>query len=198
MEEHPLKDNASHLESTSTQGVASTVDLQRNCNAMVTECNIKLLRSDPENKAADHFSGRLSTAHNFVLVLAFALILLSPLAADQSPQTGEPDNQTTEPTEFAQRIYLDPKTGRLLSEPPLGAAVMALSPAELNMLSTSHSGLVEVPLPDGGYLLDIQGRFRNLAVATLAEDGTIVINEVGGEVFLPVEPDQSEEPGNDE
>lgn len=130
--------------------------------------------------------------------LAFALvsllIFLSPLAMGQSQDP--PESETDAPVEIegsAQRVYLDPQTGRLLRQPPPGAPALILSPEELNMLSTSHQGLVERPLPRGGYVLDLQGRFRNMAVATVAEDGTIVIQEVAGEVFLPVSSEQSEE-----
>ena len=59
------------------------------------------------------------------------------------------------------------------------------------MLSTSDVGLVETPLPGGGSMVDLRGRFRHMAVATVADDGTIVIQEVAGEVFLPAGPQVS-------
>lgn len=130
--------------------------------------------------------------------LAFAVVslqlFLAPLATGQSQNP--PESETVAPAEIAgaaQRVYLDPQTGRLLRQPPPDAPALILSPEELNMLSTSHEGLVERSLPDGGYVLDLQGRFRHVAVATVAEDGTIVIQEVAGEVFLPVSSEQSEE-----
>jgi hypothetical protein len=129
--------------------------------------------------------------------LAFALVslqlFLAPLAMGQSQDTSE--SEGTAPAGIAgsaQRVYLDPQTGRLLRQPPPGAPALILSPEELNMLSTSHTGLVERSLPSGGHVLDLKGRFRNMAVATVAEDGTIVIHEVAGEVFLPVSSEQSE------
>lgn len=127
------------------------------------------------------------------------LIFLPPMAAGQSQDA--PATEDADPAEIAviaQRVYLDPQSGRLLSKPPPGADVLTLSPAELNMLSTSHDGLVERPLPGGGYMVDLQGRFRHVAVATVAADGTIVIKEVAGEVFLPASPEQSEKNENNE
>ena len=129
--------------------------------------------------------------------LAFALvsmlIFLPAIVTGQLQDTPAPDSAAPAViTGSAQRAYLDPDTGRLLREPPPGAPVMALSPRELNMLSTSDVGLVESRLPDGGYMLDLQGRFRNMAVAKLADDGTIVISEVAGEAFLRVSSEKSE------
>ena len=131
--------------------------------------------------------------------LAFALIFLPSTVTGQSQD--KPTSEGAAPTAItgsAQRVYLDPDTGRLLRKPPLGAPVMTLSPKELNMLSTSDAGLVERALPDGGYMVDLQGRFRHVAVATVADDGTIVIQEVAGEVFLPAGPEVSEKSEKDE
>jgi hypothetical protein len=133
--------------------------------------------------------------------LAFALvsmlIFLPALVMGQSqdaPESAAPAVITGS----AQRVYLDPDTGRLLSEPPPGAPVMTLSPEELNMLSTSDAGLVVIPLPGGGKMVDLQGRLRHMAVATVADDGSIVIQEVSGEVFLPAGSEVSEKSEKDE
>jgi len=135
--------------------------------------------------------------------LAFALvtmlIFLPSIVTGQSQDKPAPEGAAPAAiTGSAQRAYLDPDTGRLLRQPPPGAPVMTLSPEELNMLSTSDTGLVEIPLPDGGYMLDLQGRFRHMAVATVADDGTIVIQDVAGEVFLPAGPEVSEKREKDE
>ena len=135
--------------------------------------------------------------------LAFALgtmlIFLSSIVTGQSQDKPAPEGAAPAAiTGSAQRAYLDPDTGRLLREPPPGAPVMTLGPEELNMLSTSDAGLVETPLPGGGYMVDLQGRFRHMAVATVADDGTIVIQEVAGEVFLPADPEVSEKSEKDE
>lgn len=131
--------------------------------------------------------------------LVFMLIFLPRMSAGQSQDA--PATEGADPAEiaiFAQRIYLDPQSGRLLSKPPPGADVLTLSPTELNMLSTSHDGLVERPLAAGGYMLDLQGRFRHVAVATVDGDGTIVIREEAGEVFLPAGSEQPEKNENNE
>jgi hypothetical protein len=137
--------------------------------------------------------------NGLVFALVSALIFLPAIVTGQSQDTPAPEGGApAEITGSAQRVYLDPDTGRLLRKPPPGAPVITLSPEEFNMLSTSDAGLVEVPLPDGGYMLDLQGRFRHMAVATVADDGSIVIQEVSGEVFLPAGSAVSEKSEKDE
>ena len=125
--------------------------------------------------------------HGLTLTLTSLVFFFPPMAAGQSQDS--PDAEDAVPAEIAvsaQRVYLDPETGRLTNTPPPGAEAFALSQEELNMLSTSDQGLIETPLPGGGSAVDLRGRFQHMAVATVAEDGTIVIKEVAGEAFLPV------------
>jgi hypothetical protein len=139
---------------------------------------------------------RLKMKNGLAFALITMLIFLPSNVTGQSQDKPAPDGAAI--TGSAQRAYLDPDTGRLLREPPPGAPVMPLSPDELNMLSTSDAGLVATPLPGGGYMVDLQGRFQHMAVATVADDGTIVIHEVAGEVFLPVGPEVQEKSEKDE
>ena len=62
-------------------------------------------------------------------------------------------------------IHVDPQTGKRVPGPP--SAVLA-GRAEF---STSHQGLVEKPAPGGGMMIDLQGRFRSAATATVGADG---------------------------
>ncbi len=70
------------------------------------------------------------------------------------------------------RAYVDPVTGEF-GVPPSWAArrVEALAPGPA--YSTSHEGLVETPspVPGGGVMVDLQGRFRNPMTAMLDADG---------------------------
>lgn len=69
-------------------------------------------------------------------------------------------------------IHVDPDTresGVPAHENSLSAAVSS-DPA----LSTSHQGLVEVPAPGGGVMVDLQGRFRSAVIARVKPDGTVV------------------------
>ena len=65
-------------------------------------------------------------------------------------------------------INVDPQTGKRMPVPSTGAGVAV--PAD-PAFSTSHSGLVERPAPGGGVMVDLQGRFRSAATATVGPDG---------------------------
>jgi cytoskeletal protein RodZ len=49
-----------------------------------------------------------------------------------------------------------------------------LSPELQNALSTSQEGLEEQPAPDGGYMVDLQGRFQHLSVLAVNAQGNLV------------------------
>lgn len=144
--------------------------------------------------------GQLPVKKVLAYALVSMLIFLPAIVSGQSPDAPASEDAAapTAITSSAQRAYLDPQTGRLLREPPSGAPALALSQKEINMLSSSDAGLVERALPAGGYMLDLQGRFRHVAVATVADDGTIIIKDVSGEAFLPVSPEQSEQDSKNE
>jgi len=69
------------------------------------------------------------------------------------------------PAQAGQWIHVDPLTGKRVPAPP--SAAVAGRPE----FSTSHQGLVEKPAPGGGIMIDIQGRFRHAATATVGADG---------------------------
>src|SRR5205823_1768872 len=73
-----------------------------------------------------------------------------------------------------QRIYIDPRTGRLTGAPADARA--AQEEMQEFALSTSHEGLVETPLPGGGSMVDLQGRFRSPLIATVGVDGKLTID----------------------
>ena len=65
------------------------------------------------------------------------------------------------------RAYVDPATGVLMSVPPAGVTGGTVPAAT----SRSGAGLVEVPAPGGGTMVDLQGRFRSTMAASIAPDG---------------------------
>ena len=72
-------------------------------------------------------------------------------------------------------IYIDPETGAFLKEPAPGHEPLQLTPQLQNALSTSDSGLVEVPspVPGGGVMIDLQGRFQSPLVGTIDANGKV-------------------------
>ena len=77
-------------------------------------------------------------------------------------------------------IHIDPQPGALLKEPAPGTVPLRLTPQLLNALSTSHQGLVEVPIavPGGGVKVDLQGRFQNPFLATIESSGKLKIQHL--------------------
>lgn len=75
------------------------------------------------------------------------------------------------PLSAGQWVHIDPKTGARVV-PPAAVAVPAPHPA----FSTSHEGLVEQPAPGGGVMVDLQGRFRSAATATVGADGHAAVD----------------------
>jgi hypothetical protein len=73
------------------------------------------------------------------------------------------------------RVYRDPQTGRL-GPPPAGVQPPGLSIAEQHMLNRSDAGLQPRALPGGGVAVDLQGRYRSMAVATVGADGQAAVN----------------------
>jgi len=77
------------------------------------------------------------------------------------------------------RVDIDPNTGEI-QEPPAGAPAAGMTESLEKASSTSSEGLVETPspVPGGGVILDLQGRFRSPLVATQGADGKISIDHV--------------------
>jgi hypothetical protein len=109
------------------------------------------------------------------MAIAAACILAVPLLGFADPGTEAPPDDTaahdaTAPAQAGQWIHVDPQTGKRVPAPP--SAVLAGRPE----FSTSHQGLVEKPAPGGGMMIDLQGRFRSAATATVGADGKPVLD----------------------
>jgi hypothetical protein len=76
-------------------------------------------------------------------------------------------------------VYVDPQTGAILKEPAPGGVPLQLSPQEQSALSTSHEGLVEVPVPGGGVKVDLQGRFQSPLIGTIDAHGKLQMEHLG-------------------
>jgi len=120
----------------------------------------------------------LASAGYGLVVTAFIAFHPGPSAAEEgATHAGDASVHSAAPTApvpvAAQglQVYRDPQSGRI-GPPPPGAKPLELSPAEQNMLSHSEEGLpAPRALPGGGEAIDLQGRFRNMAVATVGTGG---------------------------
>jgi hypothetical protein len=112
----------------------------------------------------------------------------SPAPSAQTPaglsvSVPQPSPETPDASEGTpgMKVYIDPRTGRIVSEAPPGIAPLPLTPKEQSALSTSHQGLVQAPssLPGGGVKLDLQGRFQSPLIATTDANGEVKIQHLG-------------------
>ena len=82
----------------------------------------------------------------------------------------------------AQRVYIDPETGEFTS-PPAKTVPTARTTAPSAAFSTSDEGLEEKPspVPGGGTMVELKGRFRTPLTATIDSNGKIKIEHQASE-----------------
>lgn len=100
---------------------------------------------------------------------------VGPEPADTVTQAGDEQGAAVRQRTSGFRAYVDPETGQLI-EPPEEAPAEPTAPA----LSTSDEGLVAVPspVPGGGNMVNLQGRFRSPLTATVGADGKVRMQHV--------------------
>ncbi len=102
------------------------------------------------------------------------------------PNSPEPASQTGPPAPLTLQVHLDPETGEMV--PFASTDKAALDQAARRRLSRSAAGLREVRDPDGGYHMDLAGRFQSLSLATVDSNGALhtgcVTNEQQLDRFL--------------
>ncbi len=111
-------------------------------------------------------------------VCTLSVVLLWALAGSASahdpdePAGAQADVKTAQPPgQAGMRAYFDPKTGTIGPPPPDQSN--SPSTAVQHPYRSAGEGLVVVPAPGGGQMIDLQGRFQNAIIATLKPDGTV-------------------------
>ena len=124
-----------------------------------------------------------------VVVALGVSVLTSPLVGLAEPGPEGPVDAAASgaapaaaPARAGSWIQVDPQTGTRMPGRPVNAAIAA-DPA----FSTSHSGLVEEASPRGGMMINLQGRFRSAATATVGADGKPLVD-----CLMPGKTDRSE------
>ena len=124
-----------------------------------------------------------------VLVMGCAAKTPNPLTKDErivSPETAAskldnahtatPSNPAMTGREKAPGIvvHIDPTTGEVLPEPSPGDAPRTL-PQEAAKVPAPQLYEVPSPVPGGGVMIDLQKQFRTPLVATMDEDGKVIL-----------------------
>ena len=114
------------------------------------------------------------------LAVLIALLALAAGCAQRTEETLEPGREAAVPSsdsgpQASSRAYVNPNTGRLepSAQPGEGTDPLAVAPERL---SRFQEDLVEEPLEEGGYKVDLRGRFRSETVARIDENGELTID----------------------
>ena len=116
----------------------------------------------------------------WLLLVAIALVAVAAVWFAQSGDEAIPTttDQTLESQTEVQgpgmRAHIDQETGKFVETPPTDDALEAVG-------STPEVELVEEPLPGGGVMINLQGKFRQTSVATVDEADSVNVECLGEE-----------------
>ena len=114
---------------------------------------------------------------NTVLLMFVMLVMAGIVAADERPQGQAPEirvavSEARMPAGAgASLVFIDKTTGRV-TRTPTAEQRAAMQAKVANLLSRSDEGLVDVTLPGGAVLRDLQGRFMSATIVRIAPDGS--------------------------
>ena len=112
------------------------------------------------------------------------VVVVLSLLANVSPTLAAEPKPAGEPT-AGLHVAVDPSTGRLTAPTPEQRA--KLSAALAQMIDQRTEGLEVRRLPNGMRLVDLKGRFRNVAVAVRGTDGKVRFECVDGSQPSPAQ-----------
>lgn len=112
-----------------------------------------------------------------ILAVAVAVALWVPGDADEATRTADPLVQPV--AQPGMVTHIDPATGERVAAPVDGVTPQ-LGPS----VDTSDEGLVEKPspVPGGGMMIELDGRFQNAAVVRTGEDSATAVCEPAGQL----------------
>jgi len=120
----------------------------------------------------------LSCRWSTLLAVAAVSLALPALAGDDPAAAAPPEQAAAQtPAEAAPVAaaglvaFIDPATGGLTTNPTEEQRA-AMRTALAALVNDSGEGLVEVRLPDGSVVMDLQGRFQEAVVVQVTPDGT--------------------------
>jgi hypothetical protein len=103
-----------------------------------------------------------------LVVSAAAIAVLAPGSSNQSSTNASV--QSTNNATAGMMVYIDEETGEITGTPPVDA-VIQLDSDLANTLRHDDEGLVQVTHPNGAVSLDLQGRYGDVSVVRIDENG---------------------------
>ena len=105
-----------------------------------------------------------------LVVSAAAIAVLSPDSSTQSSTTAAVQSNHENFT-AGMRVYMDPETGEITSGPQ---PVAELDPEMANALRHDDTGLAVETHPNGAKSLDLDGRYADVVVVRIDENGKMI------------------------
>jgi hypothetical protein len=107
-----------------------------------------------------------------IVIIASVAVLAAWLATGGVPDRDAGNDSAVPAAGYV--VHIDPATGQVVEASPSTVAV-TIDPQWADRLSTSSHGLVEQPspVPGGGTMVDLQGRFQNAFVAAVDDSGRV-------------------------
>lgn len=102
----------------------------------------------------------------------FALVAIGLLPSAYADEQKAERAVTPATAEAGMRAYVDPATGKLVSQ-PVTAEQQRQATASDPAFSQDSSDLRVVQMPDGSTMMDLQGRFQQATVADKQADGSL-------------------------
>ena len=107
--------------------------------------------------------------HRATVIFSAAVLMAAATVADADEKAVESTNNVAE---SGLRVYVDPQSGELVSQPITAEQRHQANSADA-AFNQDTTDLVPVQMPDGSIMLDLQGRFQQATVATVQPDGSI-------------------------
>lgn len=119
-----------------------------------------------------------------VVTVLFACLASGSTAIAQDPKPSNSNNSNAlTRTAGGWVAFLDPETGQLVERPVDESSVLRITREELYEYSRDDYGLEMQISPDGGEMVNLEGRFREGTVATVRDDDHLDIQRIGGRMF---------------
>ena len=117
---------------------------------------------------------RLRASVAVSLASVVALVVIAGIWLRPGVETPDPAGSSgLSPGSAAMRATINPETGEL--EVRAGGPPLSLDSATKEALRRDGEGLEEVFHPDGSVSVDLKGRFQSASVASIGDDGNLVI-----------------------
>ncbi|HVQ39490.1 MAG TPA: hypothetical protein VMS31_18265 [Pyrinomonadaceae bacterium] len=158
----------------------------------------------PKNAAKRASRMKLTTVLVAVALLAIAAVTVASRQRASTNEAGKAEGnpQVTEKTNYTkvkvagQDVEVDPQTGKIRPLTPEEAQKLAAGLKD--MVNQSTEGLEQVQHEDGSVSMDLKGRFQNVTVARVNQDGSIsqscVDNPQAAGAFFGIDPKLIENP----